>query len=43
MFNLLLPSIFPEKTINQTKEEINEKLYKYDKKIIILIDDLDRC
>lgn len=35
--------LFPEKSIHEIKEEINRKLENYNKKIIISIDDLDRC
>lgn len=39
IFNFILP----DKSIHDIKGEINKKLEKYNKKIIISIDDLDRC
>lgn len=37
-------SIFiPDKTLNERKEEINNKLKESNKRIVISIDDLDRC
>lgn len=43
IINNILSIIFPEKSIHEIKEEINKKLESYNKKIIISIDDLDRC
>lgn len=38
-----LNNFFKDKTLNDIKNDINDYLWNLDKKIIIVIDDLDRC